>query len=29
VLMNLNARHLWLAAGNPGQAPYERLGITL
>jgi len=27
--MDLNARHLWLAAGNPCQVPYERLGITL
>ena len=29
VLMDLNARQLWLAAGNPCQVPYERLGITL
>ena len=29
VLMDLNARHLWLAAGNTCQVPYERLGITL
>ena len=29
VLMDLNARHLWLAAGNPCQVPYERLDVTL
>ena len=29
VLMDLGARHLWLAAGNPCQVPYERLDITL
>jgi len=29
VLMDLTARHIWLAAGNPCQAPYERLDIDL
>jgi isopenicillin-N N-acyltransferase like protein len=29
VLMDLNARHLWLAAGNPCQVPYERLAVAL
>ena len=29
VLMDLGARRLWLAAGNPCQVPYERLEITL
>ena len=29
VLMDLNARHLWLAKGNPCQVPYERLDIIL
>jgi isopenicillin-N N-acyltransferase like protein len=29
VLMDLNARHLWLARGNPCQVPHERLDITL
>ena len=29
VLMDLGARRLWLAAGNPCQVPYERLDITL
>jgi len=29
VLMDLGARQLWLAAGNPCQVPYERLDITL
>ena len=29
VLMDLTARQLWLAAGNPCQVPYERLAITL
>jgi isopenicillin-N N-acyltransferase like protein len=29
VLMDLTAKHIWLAAGNPCQAPYERLDIDL
>ncbi len=29
VLIDLNARHLWLTAGNPCQVPYERLDIIL
>ena len=29
VLMDLNARHLWLAAGHPCQVPYERLDVVL
>ncbi len=29
VLMDLNARHLWLAAGNPCHVPYERLDVIL
>ena len=29
VLMDLTSRHIWLAAGNPCQAPYERLDINL
>ena len=29
VLMDLTARHIWLAAGNPCQVPYERLEIIL
>ena len=29
VLMDLTSRHIWLAAGNPCQAPYERLDIDL
>jgi isopenicillin-N N-acyltransferase-like protein len=29
VLMDLTARQLWLAAGNPCQVPYERLAIAL
>jgi len=29
VLMDLTARHIWLAAGNPCQAPYERLDVVL
>jgi isopenicillin-N N-acyltransferase like protein len=29
VLMDLTARHIWLAAGNPCQATYERLDIDL
>ena len=29
VLMDLNARHLWLAKGNPCQVPYECLDIIL
>jgi isopenicillin-N N-acyltransferase-like protein len=29
VLMDLNARHIWLAEGNPCQVPYGRLDITL
>ena len=29
VLMDLTARRVWLAAGNPCQAPYEQLDITL
>jgi isopenicillin-N N-acyltransferase-like protein len=29
VLMDLNARHLWLAAGQPCQVPYELLDIAL
>jgi len=29
VLMDLTARHIWLAAGNPCQAPYEQLDIAL
>jgi len=28
VLMDLNARRLWLATGNPCQAPYEELDIS-
>jgi hypothetical protein len=27
--MDLTAKHIWLAAGNPCQAPYERLDIDL
>jgi isopenicillin-N N-acyltransferase like protein len=27
VLMDLNARQLWVAAGNPCQAPYQRLDL--
>jgi isopenicillin-N N-acyltransferase like protein len=29
VLMDLTEKHIWLAAGNPCQAPYERLDIAL
>jgi len=29
VLMDLTARRIWLAPGNPCQAPYEQLDITL
>jgi len=29
VLMDLNARHLWLAAGHPCQVPYELLDVAL
>ncbi len=29
VLMDLNARHMWLAAGHPCQVPYERLDVVL
>jgi isopenicillin-N N-acyltransferase-like protein len=29
VLMDLNARHLWLAAGHPCQVRYERLDVVL
>ena len=29
VLMDLNARHLWLAAGHPCQEPYELLDVAL
>jgi len=29
VVMDLNARHVWLAAGNPCQAPYELLDVVL
>ncbi len=29
VLLDLNARHLWLAAGQPCQAPYELLDVVL
>jgi isopenicillin-N N-acyltransferase-like protein len=29
VLMDLTARRIWLAAGNPCQAPYEQLDIAL
>jgi hypothetical protein len=29
VLMDLNARHLWLAAGHPCLVPYERLDVVL
>ncbi len=29
VLMDLNARHLWLAAGHPCRVPYERLDVVL
>jgi len=29
VLMDLTARHIWLATGNPCQAAYERLDIAL
>ena len=29
VLMDLTARQLWLAAGNPCQVPYEPLDVTL
>jgi isopenicillin-N N-acyltransferase like protein len=29
VLMDLTAKHIWLAAGNPCQAPYEQLDIDL
>ncbi len=29
VLMDLAARRIWLAAGNPCQVPYEQLDITL
>ena len=29
VLMNLTEKHIWLAAGNPCQVPYERLDIAL
>jgi isopenicillin-N N-acyltransferase-like protein len=29
VLMDLTARRVWLAAGNPCQAPYEQLDIAL
>jgi isopenicillin-N N-acyltransferase-like protein len=29
VLMDLTARRIWLAAGNPCQVPYEQLDITL
>ena len=29
VLMDLTARQLWLAAGNPCQVPYERLDVVL
>jgi isopenicillin-N N-acyltransferase like protein len=28
VLMDLNARRLWLATGNPCQAPYEELDVS-
>jgi len=27
--MDLTARRIWLAAGNPCQAPYEQVDITL
>jgi len=27
--MDLTARHIWLAPGNPCQVPHERLDITL
>ena len=29
VLMDLTARHIWVAAGNPCRAPYQRLDIAL
>ena len=29
VLLDLNARHVWLAAGHPCQAPYELLDVAL
>jgi predicted secreted hydrolase len=29
VLMNLTEKHIWLAAGNPCQAPYEQLDLAL
>jgi len=29
VLMDLTARHIWLAAGHPCQTPYEQLDIAL
>ena len=29
MLMDLTARRIWLAAGNPCQVPYEQLDITL
>ena len=29
LLMDLTEKHIWLAAGNPCQAPYERLDIDL
>ncbi|MGO9193993.1 MAG: hypothetical protein ACLP8X_36820 [Streptosporangiaceae bacterium] len=29
VLMDLNTRQLWLAAGHPCQAPYELLDVAL
>jgi isopenicillin-N N-acyltransferase-like protein len=29
VLMDLTARRIWLAAGNPCQVPYEQLDIKL
>jgi hypothetical protein len=29
VLMDLTARRIWLAAGNPCQIPFEQLDIAL
>ena len=29
VLMDLNARHLWLAAGHPCRVPYQRVDVVL
>jgi hypothetical protein len=29
VLMDLTARRIWLAAGNPCQVPFEQLDIAL